>query len=169
MNELSNLRLRLQAVDEIAKILGFISERPDKEWKQGPDNLWKIGDNNFLLIECKNNVNIERNEIHKEETGQMNNAIAWFNRVYNEAPVKNIIVIATKNVANAAGFNSPVSVMRENKSRLLTDNIKKFYLEFKRLNFDDLSEGSIQELLNLYKLTSTDFLNDTYSEQPRIR
>ncbi|MFE4430444.1 DEAD/DEAH box helicase [Peribacillus butanolivorans] len=157
-----------QAVDEIAKILGFISERPDKEWKQGPDNLWKIGDNNFLLIECKNNVNIERNEIHKEETGQMNNAIAWFNRVYNGAPVKCIIVIATKNVASAAGFNSPVAVMRENKSRLLTDNIKKFYLEFKRLNFDDLSEGRIQELLNLYKLTSTDFLNDTYSEQPRI-
>ncbi|CAH0344766.1 DEAD/DEAH box helicase family protein [Bacillus sp. CECT 9360] len=156
-----------QAVDELAKVLGFPSQRPDKEWKEGPDNLWKIGDNNFLLIECKNNVNIERNEINKDETGQMNNACAWFERVYNEIPVKNIIIISTKNVSRAAGFNKPVEVMRENKLRLLSDNIRKFYREFKGLDLNDLSEVRIQELISLYKLTSNDFLNDTYSEQPR--
>lgn len=156
-----------QAVDEIAKILGFPSQRPDKEWKEGPDNLWKIGDNNFLLIECKNNVNVDRNEINKEETGQMNNACAWFEKVYNEVPIKNIIIISTKNISRAAGFNKPVEVMRDNKLRLLSNNIRKFYLEFKVLDLNDLSEGRIQELLSLFKLTNSDFINGIYSEQPR--
>ena len=157
-----------QAVDEIAKVLGFPSQRPDKEWKEGPDNLWKIGDNNFLLIECKNNVNVVRNEINKDETGQMNNACAWFDKVYNKTPVKNVIIISTKNVSRAAGFNEPVEIMRENKLRALSENIRRFYLEFKGLDLNDLSESRIQELLSLFKLTTNDFLKDIYFENPRL-
>jgi hypothetical protein len=53
-----------QAFHELAKILGFPSQRPDKEWKEGPDNLWKINDNQYLLVECKNNVEATRSEIY---------------------------------------------------------------------------------------------------------
>lgn len=156
-----------QAFDELAKILGFPSQRPDKEWKEGPDNLWKIGDNIYLLVECKNNVDVERNEINKEETGQMNNACAWFEKVNGDVSVKNIMIISTKNVSRAAGFNKPVQIMREGKLRSLTQNVRNFYLEFKGLDLNDLSEKRIQELLGIYKLTSEDLISDNYSEQPR--
>ncbi|MGC9933808.1 DEAD/DEAH box helicase [Priestia aryabhattai] len=156
-----------QAFDELAKVLGFPSQRPDKQWKEGPDNLWKIGDNKYFLVECKNNVDVTRNEINKEETGQMNNACAWFEKVNGDVPVKNIMIISTKNISKAAGFNKSVEIMRENKLRLLTDNVRKFYLEFKGLDLNDLSEKRIQELLVAFKLTSDDLSSNTYSEQPR--
>lgn len=157
-----------QAFDELAKILGFPSQRPDKEWKEGPDNLWKIGDNNYLLVECKNNVDVARKEINKDETGQMNNACAWFEKVYGDVPVKSIMIISTKNVSKAAGFNKSVQIMRENKLRTLTSNVRKFYQEFKGLDLNDLSEKRIQELLTICKLTSHDLTSDLYSEEPRI-
>ncbi|PGU19151.1 DEAD/DEAH box helicase [Bacillus thuringiensis] len=157
-----------QAFDELAKILGFPSQRPDKEWKEGPDNLWKIDDNSYLLVECKNNVDVERDEINKEETGQMNNACAWFEKVNGNVPVKNIMIISTKNVSRAAGFNRPVEIMRRGKLKTLTQNVKNFYLEFKGLDLNNLSENRIQKLLDTYKLTSADLLSDIYSEQPKL-
>ncbi|PEJ23243.1 DEAD/DEAH box helicase [Bacillus pseudomycoides] len=157
-----------QAFDELAKVLGFPSQRPDKEWKEGPDNLWKIDDNSYLLVECKNNVDVERDEINKEETGQMNNACAWFEKVNGNGNVKNIMIISTKNVARAAGFNKPVEIMRRNKLKSLTQNVKNFYLEFKGLDLNNLSENRIQKLLDTYKLTSSDLLSDIYSEQPKF-
>lgn len=156
------------AFDELAKILGFLSQRPDKEWKEGPDNLWKIGDNEYLLVECKNCVEVKRDEIHKDETGQMNNACAWFEKIYGDIPVTNIIIIPTRKVSHAAGFNKPVKVMKENKLILLTANVRKFYLEFKGLDLNDLSNKRIQDLLNIYKLTSDDLISNTYSEQPKL-
>ncbi|HDR6247080.1 TPA: DEAD/DEAH box helicase family protein [Bacillus cereus] len=156
-----------QAFDELAKVLGFQSQRPDKQWKEGPDNLWRLEDNAYLLVECKNNVDAERNEINKEETGQMNNACAWFEKINGSVPVKNIMIISTKNVARAAGFNKPVEIMRANKLKSLTQNVRNFYLEFKRLDLNNLSENRIQKLLITYKLTSADFLSDIYSEQPK--
>lgn len=156
-----------QAFDELAKVLGFPSQRPDKEWKEGPDNLWKIDDNTYLLVECKNNVDVERNEINKEETGQMNNACAWFEKVNGNVAVKNIMIISTKNVSRAAGFNKPVEIMRESRLKSLNQNVRKFYLEFKGLDLKDLSESRIQKLLGTYKLTSEDILSGVYSEQPK--
>ncbi len=156
-----------QALNDLAKILGFQSQRPDKEWKEGPDNLWKIDDNTFLLIECKNNVHLERDKITKDETGQMNNACAWFDRIYGDMQVKNIMIISTKAISNAAGFNKSVQIMRSNKLFLLNGNVRKFFKEFKALDLKSLSEKRIQELLNTYHLTAQDFKNDVYSEQPR--
>lgn len=157
-----------QAFDELAKIIGFPAQRPDKEWKEGPDNLWKIGDNKYLLVECKNCVDVKRDEINKDETGQMNNSCAWFEKVYGDVLVKNIIIIPTKIVSHAAGFNKSVQVMKVKKLRLLTDNVRKFYLEFKGLDLNNLSDQRIQELLNMFKLTSDDLTSDIYSEQPRL-
>ncbi|MEW9673523.1 DEAD/DEAH box helicase family protein [Ammoniphilus sp. 3BR4] len=156
------------ALDELAKSLGFPSQRPDKEWKEGPDNLWKITDNQYMLIECKNNVDLERGEINKDETGQMNNACAWFSKNYGEISIKRIMIINTRKVASAAGFNYPVEIMREKHLKKLTDNVKKFFLEFKHLDLKSLSEKKIQELLQTHKLIVDDLVSDLYSETPRI-
>lgn len=156
-----------KSLDELAKILGFESQRPDKEWKEGPDNLWKINTDTFVLIECKNNVKLERDSISKDETGQMNNACAWFDREYGDRRRKNIMIINTKKISSAAGFNESVQIMRSNKLYLLTDKTKKFYKEFRNFDFSNLSERTIQQLLSKYNLTVDDFLQDVYSEEPR--
>jgi hypothetical protein len=65
------------ALNDLGMALGFVTQRPDKEWREGPDNLWALRDNNYLLLECKNQVDQNR-AINKQETGQMNNSCAWF-------------------------------------------------------------------------------------------
>ncbi|MDU2065506.1 MAG: DEAD/DEAH box helicase family protein [Sporomusaceae bacterium] len=171
-NILSSLRFGVkadnfeQAFDNLAKVLGFISERPDKEWKEGPDNLWKVRDNQYLLVECKNCVELTRGEICKEETGQMNNASAWFERNYGELAVKRIMIIPTKKVSRAAGFNDDVEIMREKSLKALAQNVRKFFFEFKNTDLNDLSEQRIQELLKAHKLMVEDLLI-RYSEKPK--
>ncbi|QCT01397.1 restriction modification system DNA specificity protein [Paenibacillus algicola] len=154
------------ALDELSKVLGFPSERPDKEWKAGPDNLWKVKDNEYLLIECKSGVDLTRNEINKDETGQMNNACAWFTKNYGDVPVKRIMIIPSKKVNNSTGFNYPVEIVRDGNLRKLNNNVKAFFTEFKQMDLSDLSDTKIQELLVLHKLTADDIIN-LYSENPR--
>lgn len=167
----SNLRFGVdsdkfeKALDDLAVSLGFISQRPDKLWNEGPDNLWKLKDDHYLLFECKNKVLHSRKEIVKDETGQMNTACAWFTANYGDARVKRIMIIPTKKISHAAGFNLEVQIMREGSLKQLNANVIKFFSEFKELDLKDIPEKKVQELLSLHKLTAEDFLN-SYSELP---
>lgn len=108
------------AFDHLGRALGFSTQRPDKEWKAGPDNLWALRDGEYLLVECKSEVHLDRAEIAKDETGQMNNACAWFATNYKGARAKNVIVIPTPKLANGAGFNEEVQVMRKGELNKLS-------------------------------------------------
>lgn len=156
-----------QALNDLAKMLGFSGQRPEKEWKAGPDNLWILRDGEYLLIECKNEVELSRAEINKTETGQMNNACAWFETNYPGATVKRIMVINTRTVGRAAGFNQTVEVMRESSLRRLVSNVEKFFGEFKTLDRKDVSDAKVQELLTLHKLDVNAFQEDVYSDSVR--
>lgn len=155
-----------KAFDDLAKALGFKSQRPDKEWNEGPDNLWKIKDNQYLLVECKSKTLVSRKEIYKEETGQMNNACAWFTKNYGDVPVKRIMIIPTKKIAHAAGFNLDVQIMREKNLKKLVENVNKYFMEYKNLDLKDVSPKRVQELLSIHRLTAEDILS-LYSESPQ--
>jgi len=154
------------AMDELGRALGFETQRPDKEWKQGPDNLWALRDNQYLLFECKNQVDMTRKEINKHETGQMNNSCAWFRKHYGEVPVKNMMVIWTRTVSQAAGFNAPVEILTSNSLGQLGKNVRSFFGELRDADLQNLSQRKIQANLEAYKLTIEDLL-DHYSEKPR--
>jgi len=155
------------AVDQLACVLGFQGQRPDKEWKEGPDNLWGIRAGECILFECKSEVDLRRSEIGKAETGQMNNAIAWFERNYAGTKVKNIMIIPTKVVGRAAGFNAAVQIMRNPSLKKLSSNIEKFFLEFRQYDLASLSEGKVDELLKLHHLSIDEILEE-YSEEPKF-
>ncbi|MGH7146468.1 MAG: DEAD/DEAH box helicase family protein [Nitrospiraceae bacterium] len=167
---LGNLRFGVKAepferaFDDLARALGFNGERPDKEWKAGPDNLWALRDGDYLLVECKSEVALDRAMINKDETGQMNNACAWFKNHYGSAEVKRVMIIPTKKVSPAGGFNEEVQVMREHNLKKLVSNIRAFFNEFKGLDLRDLSESKIQEFLELHGLSVPKLLAD-YSEK----
>ncbi|MBI4222618.1 MAG: DEAD/DEAH box helicase family protein [Planctomycetes bacterium] len=146
------------AFDKLGKAMGFPTQRPDKEWKEGPDNLWGIHDGEYLLVECKSEVVLDRAEINKKETGQMNNACAWFVKKYPGAKATKIMIIPTNKVNSSAGFNDEVKIMREKELGKLTKSVKAFFTEFKNLDFNDLSERKIQKLLNVHKLSVDDIL-----------
>lgn len=154
-----------QSLDSLGTLLGFETQRPDKQWKEGPDNLWLVGTNEFLLFECKNEVKEKRKAVYKSETGQINNSIAWFKKNYNQASLTNILIINTKHLDKGAGFSEPVRIMREGSLYKLKQNVKNFFLEFKEDDFENLSESKIQERLIHHNLTIND-LKNIFSEVP---
>lgn len=155
-----------RAFYEVGLCLGFASERPDKEWSKGPDNLWNIKTGEYILFECKNEVEETRAEIHKTETGQMNNACAWFKNNYGGSyNVKHIMIIPTKTIAAAAGFNEPVEIMSQSNLKKLRKNLVSFYNEFRAYNLNTLTDEMINKALISHKLAINDILNE-YSEKP---
>lgn len=154
------------AMDRLGKALGFETQRPDTEWKEGPDNLWAVRDNEYLLIECKNEVEAQRSTINKGETGQMNNAIAWFRQNYGDSKLRNLMIIPAKAIGHGAGFNEEVQIMRNANLKRLSRNVEAFYREFKPFDLRDLSNHRINEWINAHDL-STDSILTSYSETPK--
>jgi hypothetical protein len=140
------------ALDALAAALGFSGERPDKEWKAGPDNLWAVRDGVYLLIECKSEVELTRGSINKQETGQMNNSRAWFEREYPGASVSSIMVIPTKKLSPAAGFTNPTLIMRKAGLGKLVRNVRNFFGEFRRSDLGDLSPERVDRLVDVHNL-----------------
>src|SRR5262249_9045744 len=145
---------------------GFPAQRPDKEWKAGPDNLWCVREGEYVLFECKSEVNVLRKEIHKEETGQMNNAIAWFEETYPGTKVRHFMFIRARNIAEGAGFNRQVQVIRNGNLKKLRRHTGDFFREFAGHDLKDLSEGTIGQALDTHNL-SVDAIQAAYGESTR--
>jgi hypothetical protein len=150
-----------QSLDELGTALGFSTERPDKKWKAGPDNLWCIRDGEYVLIECKSEVNIYRKEIYKEETGQLNNAIAWFGENYPGCKLFPIIIIPSKELGSGAGFTTTVNVIRDGKLGRLRKAVRGFFREFSVADLDNISDKTVENALATHQLSS---IESTYSE-----
>lgn len=155
-----------KALNEFGLAMGFACERPDKELKKGPDNLWNIHDNQYILFECKNEVHEDRAEIVKEETGQMNNACAWFKTNYHINATKYVMIIPTKNIASSTGFNDPVEILRKKGLNKMKDNFSKFFKEFSTYDLGTLTELQIDKYLKLHSLTIDNMLSN-YTEAPK--
>lgn len=152
------------ALKELGLMLGFLSERPDKEFKKGPDNLWCGVSNQYFIFECKSEVNIERQEISKNEAGQMNTHCAWFESQYGESQVKRILIIPTKNLSYHGDFGREVEIMRRGTLKSLRSNVKSFFKEFSKYEIQSLTDEKIQEFINVHKL-DIESLKTLYSEK----
>ena len=148
-----------KALHELSKALGFVGERPDKEWKEGPDNLWALNDKQYILFECKNEVKLERAEINKSESEQMNSSCAWFERHYKGMNCKNIIIHPAKKLASSAAFTHPVEVIRVSELKKLTKNVRLFFSSFQSFDFSDMSTTQIQKLLDSHSFDVDNILN----------
>lgn len=142
--------------NKLATALGFVGQRPDKEWKEGPDNLWGLTDEEYLVAECKSEVKVGRSEINKSETEQMNSSCAWFGRHYKGQKATFVMVIPTNKLANSAALTHQVQVIDETGLNRLKSNVRRFFAEYERLDFNDLSESSTQNLINTHELSVED-------------
>lgn len=153
-----------KALQDLGCAIGFLSQRPDKEFKKGSDNLWCVSADEYFMFECKSEVEDSRSEITKTETGQMNNHCAWFEQEYKMDKVKRILIIPTKNVSKQGGFTHEVEIMRKGKLKSLRDCVKSFFKELKDYSLNDISDSKMQELLAFHKL-NVESLKREYSEK----
>ena len=116
------------ALDRLGKALGFDANRPDKELRESTDNLWALKDNFFLLIECKNQVSVDRKEINKDETRPNEQFVCVVSRIrYPGSKSSNLMIIWTKTLGTGAGFTEEVRIMRNKKLDSLVKNTKDFF------------------------------------------
>lgn len=157
-----------RALDELCCALGYVGERPDKEWKEGPDNIWALDATNYLVWEAKNEVGLDRAEISKYETDQMNSSAAWFEKHYPGATPKYIEVHPASAVSTASAFRFPVGIMREQELTRFTRAIRAFFKSFEAINFKDLSLPHIQNLLVQHGLDTDNLMSaDAFVKKPR--
>ena len=137
-----------RAWDNVGEILGFEHDRPDKIWKEGPDNLWGLAQNSFLVVECKNQVELTRSYINKHETAQLNGSVAWFQKKYKDARCFNVMIIPTHKVQKGAYFvSNDVGIMNSNLLSKFKKRISAFISEFRNFNLQELSEEKVQSLI----------------------
>lgn len=156
------------ALHEIGQLLGYICQRPDQTYKVGPDNLWmEPATRQFFAVECKNEVLQTRDTINKEEVGQMNNHIAWFEENYpTDHCVAYIHIHPTNTISNQANYNKEVHIMTPMKLDAFKKSIKGFIIELKNYKLVSLTESVITEALKAYRLQPSDIIPQ-YTIKPK--
>lgn len=154
-----------ESIKKLGEYLGLESQRPDLEYKTGPDNLWHFGNGTFFLIECKNEVTLDRKEISKTEVGQMSNHINWFENHYPEVKsCTNIWVHPTNAISPLADLGKKAFAITPGKLAKLRKAILKYTSEFQGVDLISVSDEFIQKLIKQYKFEEQSFIN-TYLEE----
>ncbi|HUY01451.1 MAG TPA: DEAD/DEAH box helicase family protein [Candidatus Deferrimicrobium sp.] len=141
-----------EGIDELGKVLGFSTQRPDKSIGRGPDNLWHIVSHNYFIIECKNKVSDQRKYIFKDEIGQLSTSIAWFHNEYPQANGKPILIHPSTTLDEKAFIDVPFWVINQEKLNDLKDTIKNFFSSFKDIAFDNLLAQTVETKIKQYYL-----------------
>ena len=163
--QLSNLSFGVEAEKfehaffEIGKLLGYSSQRPDKEIRQGPDVLWCVSNNRYVLIECKSEVAESRRAISKSEAGQMEEHVGWFEAEYGtDIEALHILAIPTATLASDAYFSREVQIIRKGSLEKFKRKIKEFFKEFRTYNFNSLDVDFIQDKLVAHNMCDDFFI-----------
>lgn len=153
-----------QGMCELGRVLGFISDRPEKKTGEGPDNLWNIHGKTHWIIECKSQVKGSRTEISKTEAGQLHISIGWFQKHHEKEEGLPIFVHPAKKLASGTYINKPFWVLTMNGLKKMRTNTANLYKSLGKIPFDNLSENSIAQELREHHL-ETDGLMKEYLQR----
>lgn len=70
------------------------------------------------------------------------------------------MIIPTNRLASAAALTHDVMVIQQKGLTKLQENVRRFFAEFKDIDFQDLSEKRIQEYINTHGLSIDSIKND---------
>jgi replicative superfamily II helicase len=155
-----------EGIKALGESLGFESQRPDNDDREGPDNLWALDNNDFLLIECKNEVKEDKEEISKKDIGQMNTNCGWFKNKYPGVEFKPVMIIQTRNVSTATPFNFDVEILRKNGLKTIREKFRAFYDGLKGYELNALSDELVSRMLVAHELDKKS-LKEKYFEKIR--
>lgn len=118
-----------EGIDNLGKILGLETHRPEKEYSCGPDNLWQIDDTHYWIIECKNEVTAQRG-ISKNEVGQIETSIGWFKQKYEGCVYLPILIHPSNKLMDDAFSTEQLFSLQPKNLEILKNNVQNFYKSF---------------------------------------
>ncbi|MFK4794338.1 DEAD/DEAH box helicase [Sphingobium sp. ZW T5_29] len=113
------------AINELARFLGIIGQRPEKDYKEGPDNLWALPNGTFLVIECKNGVTAG-DGIAKKDAGQLGQSMEWFAARYPASTSVPIMIHPERKLGQAASGVNGMRIIDVKGLEKLRKNLKAF-------------------------------------------
>lgn len=140
-----------ELIEELGKILGFESSRPDKEERKGPDNLW-LDDGTSFIIECKNEATT--NFIPKKDIEQITTSASYFRKYFSSRSSRNIIIHNSPKMANDAYTEEEIYVLTKEGLDKLKKSVKEFFGTIKNDLYDN---KKIESSLNEFGLNSKSF------------
>ena len=141
-----------EAIKRLGESIGFKVQRPDAETGKGPDVLWAIGGSRYWIIECKDQVELDRTEISKTETGQMANSIAWFKKLYSEAEGTFVFVHPASKLSSSAFLQDQAFSLDPEGLDRLKSAIRSGFSSLQSKNFGSLADTDMDSMLNSYLL-----------------
>jgi hypothetical protein len=134
------------AMRDLGLLLGFGSQRPDDDYKDGgPDNLWAIGSLKFLVIECKSGVDNDGRLISKDHCNQLLGAHSWFKRGYDNSCLSTPILVHPNHKFQSEASPSPeMRIIDDGGLKDLRKAIRAFGVAVSKVETFDANEVAKQ-------------------------
>lgn len=143
------------ALAQLARFIGFTSQRPETDSGRGPDVLWRSGPSQYLVIECKNGAITDT--INKHDCNQLNGSGEWFENKYGaDMSYTPIMIHPSKKFEHAASPKVTTRIMTAEKLDILTKNVREFIKSVCSQNLIN-DETQIRSQLLQLKLRAIDF------------
>lgn len=145
-----------ESIKQLARYLGFNSQRPESDYNKGPDVLWETGELNYYVIECKNGATT--GTINKHDCNQLNGSAMWFEEKYDNTCRYTPIMIHPSSVfEHAASPHGHTRIINaeslENLKSAAAGFVKSVCVENNIQNVDKIREMLIYHKLRSQELT----------------
>lgn len=144
-----------QALDDLSKLFGADSVRPEKDYRRGPDNLW-IWPECIWVIEVKHQ---RKTSLPKTDGAQLLAAMRWFQDNYpeREHTAIPIVVSDATSIEWDASFPNETRVLTQDGLNSLITNLEKFLFKLVEQGPLFWQPPKINDLLNRHSLASSQF------------
>ena len=147
------------SLSKLANIVGFQSQRPEAEANRGPDVLWWMTNDHYLIIEAKQEVNLNRDKIYKSEAEQLGHSVTWFEYTYPGKLHTALLLHPTANLADDAYLPEDSRVVQVQHLEELVKSVREFITALASRPASQWSVSEISSRLETYKLRPSDFLS----------
>jgi hypothetical protein len=115
-----------QAFADLAVILGFQSQRPEMETGRGPDILWRMPTGGYLIIEAKNQIEVGRQRIYKQEAEQLGHSVIWFTQTYMGEQYTPVLIHPSSVLADDAFVPNGTKVIQNDTLQKIVERVRNF-------------------------------------------
>lgn len=140
-------------------MLGFSSNRPEREYGEGPDVLWLLGQS-VIPIEAKNRTQPDIDGISKHDAGQLDQSTKWAKETFAER--KNLTPVIV-HPTNKEGTNAFLPDNTRALTPRMLDNLLKalsgFVLVLNTKAQEKWEVTEVEKLLHEHKLSGEEFFS----------
>ena len=134
----------------LAEIIGFESQRPEKAYGKGPDVLWQLSDGTFLIISAKNEATSDT--ISKKYADNLSGSWNWFKKEYAGDEDIPVIIHPSNKLAFGAYCVEGAMALKSNGLKSLISNVRYFTIALASKSPESWEIDDVNTLVHKYYL-----------------